>query len=72
MLRYLSVKDQSVTGVVTTSPVSHKPARRSFGSSPATRSTTRATTSTATITPITIPSFFILPLSSPGDCITQA
>src|SRR6266542_451301 len=62
MLRYLSVKDQSVTGVATTSPVSQRPARRSLGSSPTTRSTTSATRSTATIAPATIRSFFIFPL----------
>src|SRR5712692_1006885 len=59
MLRYLSVKDQSVTGMVTTSPVSHRPARRSLGSSPTTRSTMSATSSTATIAPTTITSFLM-------------
>src|SRR2546426_3005261 len=62
MLGYLSVKDQSVAGVVTTSPVSHRPARRSLGSSPTTRSTMSATSSTATIAPTTIKSFLIFPL----------
>src|SRR6059036_2806757 len=62
MLGYLSVKDQSVTGVVTTSPVSHRPARRSLGSSPTTRSTMSATSSTATIAPTTIESFLMFPL----------
>src|SRR2546422_6435696 len=58
---YLSVKDQSVTGLVTSSPVSQSPGRRSLGSSPTTRSVPSATATQASSAPTTSRRVLALP-----------
>src|SRR3989442_14546987 len=61
MVGYLSVKDQSVTGLVTRSPVSQSPGRRSLGSSPTMHSVTSATATQASSAPTRISRVFALP-----------
>src|SRR2546422_1835914 len=61
MLGYLSVKLQSVTGGVTSWPVSQSPGRRSLGSSPTILSAISATTRQPITTAATSRSLFMWP-----------